>query len=284
MRAFTASFDAVAAILASVLEPDAAASARSSSTTPSTSTWLYHTSRLGSAAIWRMASRYTRPSPTIASVRTLFEKPSCRAAMTMLAASRFTSHSHGPGRVSSKSLQSKTSWRSGEPKAPKLDRWASPQSCAERPERAVEERSEAITSAAPRKKVKGDTSIRPWRMGTSSGTLVRACSSSSEIGSGRSGAGSKTAWRSRGTLARAAFPLALLSASVRWVRAAGTFASANRVFSSTVIPPPPPSTATSVAPRTRLRTRRHTRALVGPSRPVGDGALDAAPASGMVAP
>ena len=47
-----------------------------------------------------------------------------------------------------------------------------------------------MISAAPRKNVNGDTSIRPYRIGTSSGTRVRACSSSSAIGSGRSGAGS----------------------------------------------------------------------------------------------
>ena len=46
--------------------------------------------------------------------------------MTTLAASRLTSHSQGPGSVSSKSLASKTSVRSGEANSPKLLRWASP--------------------------------------------------------------------------------------------------------------------------------------------------------------
>ena len=68
----------------------------------------------------------------------------------MLAASRLTSHSQGPGRVSSKSLQSKTRERSGEPNTPKLDRWASPQICAVRPDRGVVERSDAMIRAAPR--------------------------------------------------------------------------------------------------------------------------------------
>ena len=113
------------------------------------------------AAICRMACRYTRPSPTTASVRTLFENPRWRPATTMLAARRLTSHSQGPGCVSSKSLQSKTSWRSGEPKTPKLERWASPQVWATSPERGVVERSDAMISAAPRKKVKGETSMRP---------------------------------------------------------------------------------------------------------------------------
>ena len=79
----------------------------------------------------------------------------------MLAARRLTSHSQGPGRVSSKSLQSKTSWRSGEPNTPKLERWASPQIWAESLERGVVERSDAMISAAPRKKVNGVASIRP---------------------------------------------------------------------------------------------------------------------------
>ena len=57
------------------------------------------------------------------------------------------------------------------------------------PERGVAARSEAMISAAPRKKVNGDTSIRPYRIGTSSGTRVSACCSSSSIGSGRRGDG-----------------------------------------------------------------------------------------------
>ena len=47
--------------------------------------------------------------------------------MVKLAASRLTSYSKGPGSVSSKSLTSNSSRRSGEAKAPKFDRWASPQ-------------------------------------------------------------------------------------------------------------------------------------------------------------
>ena len=68
----------------------------------------------------------------------------------MLAASRFTSHSHGPGSVSSKSLTSKTSLRSGEPNSPKLDRCASPQACTMIPVAGVRARSLAIGRAAPR--------------------------------------------------------------------------------------------------------------------------------------
>src|ERR1700728_4655204 len=97
----------------------------------------------------------------IASDRTDLEWPLALAATTMLAARRLTSHSHGPGSVSSKSLQSKTSCRSGDPKTPKFDRWASPQIWAVRPDVGVVERSDAMIRAAPRKKVKGETSIRP---------------------------------------------------------------------------------------------------------------------------
>ena len=55
----------------------------------------------------------------------------------MLAASRLTSHSHGPGSVSSKSLASKTSARSGEANRPKFDRCASPQICTSMSVRGV---------------------------------------------------------------------------------------------------------------------------------------------------
>ena len=43
-----------------------------------------------------------------------FDQPSDWPATTKLAASRFVSHSNGPGSVSSKSLRSNTRLRSGE--------------------------------------------------------------------------------------------------------------------------------------------------------------------------
>ena len=61
------------------------------------------------------------------------EKRFWRPATTRLVASRLTSHSQGPGRVSSKSFTSKTWSRSGVPKIPKLERWASPQSWGPKP-------------------------------------------------------------------------------------------------------------------------------------------------------
>ena len=67
-----------------------------------------------------------------------------------LAAIRLTSHSHGPGRVSSKSLMSKMSWRSGVPNTPKFDRCASPHSCTVIPDTGVGARSAAMIAAAPR--------------------------------------------------------------------------------------------------------------------------------------
>ena len=73
-----------------------------------------------------------------------------RPAMTMLAASRLTSHSQGAGSVSSKSLASNTSVRSGDPKSPKLDRWASPLACTMMSVRGVVARSKAITAGVPR--------------------------------------------------------------------------------------------------------------------------------------
>ena len=82
--------------------------------------------------------------------RSFAEKPFSRPAIAKLAASRFTSHSHGPGAVSSKSLMSKTRFRSGEPNTPKFDRCASPHSCDAKPEFGVRARSAAMISAPPR--------------------------------------------------------------------------------------------------------------------------------------
>ncbi len=77
-------------------------------------------------------------------------KPLARPAMTTLAASRLTSHSHGPGSVSSKSLASKTSVRSGEAKRPKFERWASPLAWTKMSVRGVAARSKAMTAGVPR--------------------------------------------------------------------------------------------------------------------------------------
>src|SRR4029078_10032143 len=66
----------------------------------------------------------------------------------MLAASRLTSHSHGPGIVSSKSFESNTSVRSGDAKRPKFERWASPLAWTMMSLRGVGGRSNAITGGA----------------------------------------------------------------------------------------------------------------------------------------
>ena len=76
--------------------------------------------------------------------------PLFRAAMVKLAAIRLTSHSNGPGSVSSKSLRSNINLRSGEANAPKLDRCASPQSWTSNPATGVPARSWAMIFAAPR--------------------------------------------------------------------------------------------------------------------------------------
>ncbi len=77
-------------------------------------------------------------------------RPTSRPAISALAAIRLTSHSHGPGSVSSKSLGLKTSLRSGAANPPKFEMWASPHACTTMPEFGVAARSAAITAAAPR--------------------------------------------------------------------------------------------------------------------------------------
>jgi hypothetical protein len=121
----------------------------------------YHTARFGMAAKSCMAVRYAPTTASRTLLRSLAENPLSRPAMAKLAASRFTSHSHGPGSVSSKSLSPNSMRRSGVPKTPKFIRWASPHTCVVMPERGVPARSDAMMSAAPRKKVNADTSIRP---------------------------------------------------------------------------------------------------------------------------
>jgi hypothetical protein len=69
--------------------------------------------------------------------------PRQRAATTKLVASRFTSHSKGARRVSSKSLMSKTRLRSGVANPPKFIRWQSPQAWTSIPLVGVASRSKA---------------------------------------------------------------------------------------------------------------------------------------------
>ena len=74
---------------------------------------------------------------------------------------------------------------------PKFVRCASPHSWACSPVRGPAARSAAIRYAPPRKNANGETSMRPYRIGPSSGSRVCACSSRSSTGSLRPGAGSQ---------------------------------------------------------------------------------------------
>ncbi len=136
-------------------------SSRRCANATSMSICAYQTSRLLSAANSRIAVRYRATVASTAVRRCLAENPRSRPATAMLAESRLTSHSQGPGSVSSKSLRSNASRRSGVPKTPKFERCASPHNCTCSPVRGTWERSEAMISAAPRKNAKGETSIRP---------------------------------------------------------------------------------------------------------------------------
>src|SRR6266702_2030733 len=99
----------------------------------------------------RMAIRYLAAAARTMAMRPRLPMPLSLAAISRLAASRLTSHSHGPGSVSSKSLMSNTRRRSAEPNRPKLPRCASPHAWTPSPVTGVADRSRAIGSAAPRK-------------------------------------------------------------------------------------------------------------------------------------
>jgi hypothetical protein len=116
----------------------------------SASSCWYQDSRLPIPASRRIVWRYSREAAATIRRRSRPANPRSRPASEKLAASRFRSHSQGPGSVSSKSLRSNTSRRSGEAKAPKFERWASPQSWVSKPVVAVAARSAAISAAAPR--------------------------------------------------------------------------------------------------------------------------------------
>ena len=107
-------------------------------------------SRVRICAKSAIALRYAATDLVVTSRASALPKPLLRAAMVKLAAIRFTSYSNGPGSVSSKSLRSNSSRRSGEANTPKLDRWASPHSWTLNPAVGVPFRSAAMILAAPR--------------------------------------------------------------------------------------------------------------------------------------
>ena len=142
-----------------LLSPLRCSSWRTSFSSIPASSWSYHAPKLPILAAWRIQSRYSRTPAMTMARRSDAAKPRSRPKISTLAVSRFTSHSHGPGRVSSKSVMSNSIRRSGVPNRPKFDRWASPHSCTVTPECGVVARSAAMTNAAPQYKVKGEISI-----------------------------------------------------------------------------------------------------------------------------
>ena len=116
----------------------------------STSRRECHTSNAERCAIFAISLRYSAEQPSTAVLPSPSESAAVLAATTKLAASRMTSHSHGPGWVSSKSFRSKTWLRSGVAKVPKLRRCASPQICSTMPVDGVRLRSAAMTAGEPR--------------------------------------------------------------------------------------------------------------------------------------
>lgn len=121
-----------------------------SSLSMSASALAYQTSRSRIPAKRHICSRYDLTVARTIVRRSASSKPFSRAAITMLAASRLTSHSHGPGSVSSKSLRSKSRLRSAEASSRKFIRCASPHSWVRKPDTGVRERSSAMMAAAPR--------------------------------------------------------------------------------------------------------------------------------------
>ncbi len=122
-----------------------ARSSRAMAKTCCTSTRSYQTSSGDMGPSSFMCSRYARTVPSTAAVRAGSSMLRLRAATATLAASRLTSHSHGLGSVSSKSLTSKIRFRSGVANTPKLARCASPQTCTRCPVTGVPARSSAMS-------------------------------------------------------------------------------------------------------------------------------------------
>ena len=154
----------------------------------------------------RIQRRYCQATTRAMSRLVSSVKPFSREATTTLAARRLRSHSHGPMDVSSKSLRSNTSRRSGLANTPKLARCASPQSWTLEPLTGDPARSAAMTAADPRRNANGEAIIRPNRIGTSSGIRPSLEASRVLMTSGRSWLGAQSAWLRLGAFARSPRP------------------------------------------------------------------------------
>ena len=85
--------------------------------------------------------------------------------------------------------------------------------------------------------------MRPWRIGTSSGSRLVACSAMMSTGLLRPAGGAQAAWSERGTARRAAFPLPVASSALTW----STRFSSER---STLVPGPTSSAPASTSSST----------------------------------
>jgi hypothetical protein len=110
--------------------------------------------------------------------------------------------------------------------------------------------SVAMISAPPRQKENGDAIIRPYRMGTSSGTRVSDWPSSSPTGSLRS-AVTNSACELRGTRLRAAFPRSARSDRLRCSIVAGLRRTPGRGLAGGVMAWPPVVADVASASRSR---------------------------------
>ena len=125
MAAFTSRFCSAVAFFPPVFSVLATVP-RTAAMSSSSSRWAYQMSIVRMSAKPAIASLYAATDASVDARVSAFENPLLRAAIVKLAAIRFTSYSNGPGRVSSKSFRSNSSFRSGEANTPKFDRCASP--------------------------------------------------------------------------------------------------------------------------------------------------------------
>ena len=213
---------AVAAMWACVFEPEVGAPGTPATRRAfDTSTWEYQTSRFDIVAIWRIDSRYVWPSATIASRRIALEWPLLRPATTTLAASRLTSHSHGPGMRLVEVVAVEDELALGRPEHAEVGEVRVPADLGRqtRARRGREVRRHDQGGAAEEGE-RGDQHPAVADRAPVRAPCVVACSSSSDTGSGRSGAGSKVAWLLAGHLGPGLLAVrpALLLALVRHER------------------------------------------------------------------
>ena len=173
----------------------------------SESMWAYQMSSKPIVANPAIACRYAVVASSVAAHALALLKPSVRAQIVKLAASRSRRTRMGrQGLIEVVDVEQQLPLRRSE--RAELRKVRVTAQLHVQPGRRRARQIHGHDLRRTRKKVNGDAIIRPCRIGTRSGSRAASCACSNATGSGRSAAGTKPSWAAGGVRVRASLPCA----------------------------------------------------------------------------